>query len=37
MFDAEADEDLPGGGYNVAPTDTIRIALEQVYKSGSTR
>jgi putative SOS response-associated peptidase YedK len=29
MFDAEADDDLAGGGYNVAPTDTIRIALEQ--------
>jgi putative SOS response-associated peptidase YedK len=29
MFDAEADDDLPDGGYNVAPTDTIRIALEQ--------
>jgi putative SOS response-associated peptidase YedK len=29
MFDAEADPDLPAGGHNVAPTDTIRIALEQ--------
>ncbi len=29
MFDVEADSDLPNGGYNVAPTDTIRIALEQ--------
>lgn len=29
MFEAEADDDLPGGGYNVAPTDSIRIALEQ--------
>jgi putative SOS response-associated peptidase YedK len=29
MFDAEADDDLPDGGYNVAPTDTIRIALKQ--------
>ena len=29
MFDADADDDLPDGGYNVAPTDTIRMALEQ--------
>jgi putative SOS response-associated peptidase YedK len=29
MFGAEADGDLPDGGYNVAPTDTIRIAVEQ--------
>ena len=29
MFEAEADDDLPAGGYNVAPTDTIRIAVEQ--------
>ena len=29
MFEAEADDGLPDGGYNVAPTDTIRIALEQ--------
>jgi putative SOS response-associated peptidase YedK len=29
MFDAEADDDLPDGGYNVAPTDTIRMAVEQ--------
>ena len=28
MFEAEADDDLPDGGYNVAPTDTIRIAVE---------
>jgi putative SOS response-associated peptidase YedK len=25
----EADDDLPDGGYNVAPTDTIRMAVEQ--------
>ena len=29
MFDAEPDDDLPGGGYNVAPTDTIRMVVEQ--------
>jgi len=29
MFDAEADDDLPDGGYNVAPTDPIRIAVKQ--------
>jgi len=29
MFKAEADDDLPDGGYNVAPTDTIRIAVDQ--------
>jgi putative SOS response-associated peptidase YedK len=29
MFDAEADDDLPDGGYNVGPTDTIRIAVPQ--------
>jgi putative SOS response-associated peptidase YedK len=29
MFDAEADDGLPDGGYNVAPTDTIRIAVQQ--------
>jgi putative SOS response-associated peptidase YedK len=28
MFDAEADDGLPDGGYNIAPTDTIRIAVE---------
>jgi putative SOS response-associated peptidase YedK len=29
MFDAEADDDLPDGGYNVAPTDTIRMVVKQ--------
>jgi putative SOS response-associated peptidase YedK len=28
MFDAKADDDLPDGGYNVAPTDTIRVAVQ---------
>lgn len=27
LFSAEPDEDLPGGAYNVAPTDPIRIVL----------
>lgn len=27
LFGAEPDEDLPGGAYNVAPTDSIRIVL----------
>lgn len=29
MFGVEADDYLPDGGYNVAPTDTIRMAIEQ--------
>ena len=36
MFDAEADDDLPGGGYNVAPTDTIRVVVEQDGQPGLT-
>lgn len=29
IFGAEPDDDLPGGAYNVAPTDPIRIVLEE--------